>query len=264
MTNMDYLQVFGAIEDDLIVKALETPCPKYLYTTEKSQKKKQRIKRVVLIAAALSVLLGAATALAAGPLKGTWFANVLFGNGSSKAVAEKGISLLDIREDAPKKSPGHMVDFAQVQEMLGIDLLDSPLYTSREVSYRPLVPYEKLDPKGRRLGKGREIERVDLWFPSCVVYPDQKNKSISLTMVLFTGHATENTLLGFEGPDAAGQKKYSSSYRMQTLGAEAILYGVEWDHSRLTAAFAYNGIYYEFTGQNVSEEEMIQLLDSLE
>ncbi len=255
----EFLDLLGHVDEDILIKAIDMDDPEM--TKRRAHIHMRRWKHIVWIAAALLLLAGSLTALGMGPLRDTWMATILFGNGSNEIVLESNVKLLDIRDDAPKTRLD--VTLTQAEGITGIPFLSSSWYTSDAVYYRPWVPYQEKDPKGRRLGKGKEIERIDLWYPRCVVMPDGGGH-ISCSITLFTTHASENTILAGDGLDATGGKTGAKTCTLETLGVEAVLYRTDWDEERITAALIHNDVYYAFIGEGVSEERMEEFLHSLQ
>lgn len=264
MTSEKLMDLLGDIDDSILSKAIDADNSvdsKELCSGKSASIKKMTIKKIVLIAAAVLLLIGSVTALAAGPLRDTWVGKIIFGSGSSELILDENIKLIHINEDAPKQNC--TVSLIQAEEMIGVDLLNSPLFTNPEIYYKPFVPYDHVDPKGRRLGKGKEIESIDLWYANSVVYPDSNGtKYISTNITMLTDHATENTIPD-NGLDATGGKEHAETYTLTSLDAAAVFSRVDWDKSRLSAELLYKDIYYQFVGINVSEDEMKAFLDTL-
>ena len=159
------------------------------------------------------------------------------------------IAYIEIANDVPINKENGMT-LSEVKN-LGFNILVSDLTTSDWIGY------------GTSLAKNR-IARIDLWYPAFVEYQNEENKCIDASMRFLTQYADEAHILPFEGGiDASGGKQIENVYHIKTLDVDAVLYGNDWSDERLTAAFVYENILYTFIGSNISEGEMIGVLESL-
>jgi hypothetical protein len=216
----------------------------------KNLKKKLTLWKKVAVAAVFLIMFSTilSTTGSAQYLLNTWISRVNIGDGNKEIVLNEKIGLIHINENASKNDLPD-ITLKQAEDVIGIDFLDSIMYTSNVLSYRPLI----LD---------KEIEMINLWYPSCVAYDGSKDKYISGDFMLLTVKATKSVMPN-EDIDATGQKEFSISYKSSTLNTTVIVYGVKWSKSRLTAVFDYKNVHYTFIGNNVSETEMIKFIESL-
>jgi hypothetical protein len=134
----------------------------------------------------------------------------------------------------------------EAEKMLGIDLLTYQEATTDELSYRSLLSEDK-------------IGRIDLWYAGFVEYPNSvpeespDYKRISESMNFLTQYADEGYWSAFEeGVDAQGGKDALRTHHIASIDTDAIIYGADWDETRLTATFIYENVMYTFTANNVS------------
>jgi hypothetical protein len=217
--------------------------------TENSIKKPIAWKRFAAVAAGfIMVLTILGTTGSAQYMAHLWTSRVNIGDGSKEIILNQEVGLIHIKEDAPKKELDG-ISIKQAEDILGIDLLDSAMY-SNDLNYMPLIP-------------DKEIERVGLWYPACVVYgSDENDKNISGSFLFLTDKATESVMSN-EGIDPIGGKVLLRTYKSSNLNTTVILYGVDWSKARITAVFDYKNVDYSFIGNNVSETEMIEFIESL-
>jgi hypothetical protein len=217
-------------------------------TPQISQRKVSTWKKVTAAAACLIIALTVLTTTGTAKyLAGLWTSRINLGDGSRDIILNKKVGLIHIKEDASKKDLAE-ITLKQAEYMLGIDLLDSSMYSKDVLYYTPLI----LD---------RDIERVDLWYPFCLG-SEESDKYISGDFMLLTDKATEHVIPD-QDIDATGQKELSRTYKSTALNTTVVIYGVKWSKARLTAVFDYKNIHYMFIGNNVSETEMIDFIESL-
>ena len=162
---------------------------------------------------------------------------------------------------------------AEVEKTLGIDILTSDMATSNILYYKPLL-------------SGKKIGRVDLWYPGFIDdtdldrYIDAKiangvsedeyqaleaqRNGVALSVSFITEYADEGYVSAFEeGIDAGGGKKIEATYHIDSLNVDAIIYTYDWSNTRLVASFVYDNMLYQLYGNNITQEEMVTILDSL-
>jgi len=180
--------------------------------------------------------------------------------GGGQSVEISGIGYITIADTVKAhKGPGFMpMKVNEVEAMLGINLLTSKAAATDDIGY------DTLSVKGK-------IGRIDLWNADFIEYPNEvpegseNYKSISASMCFLTQHADEGLWSPFsEGIDATGGKEVKQTYHINALDTAAVIYGVDWSDQRLSAAFVYENIFYTFIGNNLSEAEMIDVLENLE
>lgn len=265
--------VFGNLSDEEIaeISDIDLECPINEFTFRRIQAASLRkaglkdeagitggsIKRLIAwkkFAAAAAGLIMVLTILgttgSAQYLAHLWTSKIGINDGSGEEIIlNEEVGLIHIKEDAPKKELDE-ISLKQAEDILGIDLLDSAMYSNDHINYIPIIP-------------DKEIERVDLWYPACVVYgSDANDKYICGSFLLLTDKATESVISN-EGIDPTGGKVMLRTYKSSNLNTTVILYGVDWSKARITAVFDYKNVDYSFIGNNVSEKEMIEFIESL-
>ena len=137
----------------------------------------------------------------------------------------------------------------QVEEILGFHILDY------KDTYTKTIYYDT------GLNDNKTIGRVDLWWAN---FTKEDNKSISVLASMLNVGADEKYVLAFkEGLDASGEKELNEVYEIKNLNTKVVIYGNDWDSSRLNATFVYDDILYQFIGNNYSKEEIINILENL-
>lgn len=215
--------------------------------TEKKIKKPNTWKKTAVAAACIIIMLTIfSTTGLAQYVSDLWTSKVTIGDGNEEIILNEKVGLIHIKDDAPKKNAAN-ITLKQAEDMIGIDFLDSAMYTSDLLNYNPIVPR-------------KELESLYLWYPACVVYGD--DKYISGDYRLFTDKASKSVIPN-EDVDAAGGKKLLRTYNSSNLNTTVIIYGVDWSKARITAVFDYNNVHYSFIGNNVSETEMMEFISTL-
>lgn len=194
----------------------------------------------------------------------SWTTHVEFKN-DTKIEVNNESGFKNIPDNAPKVEkpqyvPGQIkpekpqsrieMNHDQIEEILGFHILD---YAN---TYTKTIYYDT------GLNDNGNIGRVDLWWGNFVKEND--NKYISVLVSMLNLGADKKYVLAFEeGLDASGEKELNDIYQIKNLDTKAVIYGNDWDSSRLTATFVYDDILYQFIGNNYSKEEMINILEKL-
>lgn len=270
MTNEKLLDLLGDIDDTVLTKSIDAATPQKVVF-----KRKKTVKRLLLIAAILILASTSLVVVAQNPLKNTWVAKIMLNSGEQEVVLKDEVRLVHIKQDAPKQALENPLTLTQAEEMLGVDLLTSPLFYKQEVYYNPVVEYYEILPNGKRAGKSTDIEQVHLWYSPCRTFDDADAdmKSISMSVIIITDLAKKE-YIPYDSPDAAGGKLYLRTYNLASADTSAVLCYCEAEGSgdvaasgrsydRITAELCYKDVYYQFIGNNITEAEMTQLLDSL-
>ena len=140
--------------------------------------------------------------------------------------------------------------YQELEEMLDFSILKLPENNTDEIYYRT------------ELNENGTIGRVDLWFPYFVKKSD--NKFISASVSMLNKYADESYINAFqEGLDASGEKQIEESYKSKNLDTKVILFINKWSNERLTATFVHDDILYRFIGENITQDEMISIIETL-
>jgi hypothetical protein len=202
-----------------------------------------------------------------------FFATMLSSENGTIPISE--IGTVSIKDTAIKTDNQSLIPMSMIEaeNMLGVDILNTKRATSYMVGYST---YQT----------GNRIGRVDLWYADFIDYSDEnrlideavansqnhdeyqklmrERKGISMSIAFLTPFADESLIDPFRtGIDATGGKNVDSSYALKNLGVDAVFYTNDWSDTRLTAAFVYNNMLYTFIGNNISVDEMFDILQSL-
>lgn len=200
------------------------------------------------LAAVLLISGLAAGAVFAEDIKALVSTVLSLGGGSTYPISE--IAPVKIKDTAVISADFISMSVGEAEEMLGIKLLTTDRATTSVVHYRT------------GLSQGR-IGRVDLWRPGFIDFGGNDEKRISMSVDFLTPEAGREYIDPFmEGIDASGQKEVLGTYPFELLG-EVVLYGNSWDDTRLTATFVYSDMLYTITANNLSQEEMLEIVESL-
>lgn len=78
-------------------------------------------------------------------------------------------------------------------------------------------------------------------------------------------YADMDYILAFqEVIDATGGKNIENEYISKNLDSNVVVYTNDWSPERLTATFVYDDILYCFMGNNISKDEMISIIETLQ
>jgi hypothetical protein len=185
----------------------------------------------------------------------------MIGDGKQEITLNKNVGLIHIKEDAPKNNQAD-ISLKQAEDLIGVRFLHSKMYSIDALQYMPIIPHN-------------EIEKVILWYAGCVMYgkdtiekyksgdfTGKDEKYISGDFTLLTDKATEHVIPD-QDTDATGGKVLLHSYKSGNLNTNVIIYGADWSKARITAVFDYKDIHYSFTGNNVTQKEMMEFIKTL-
>lgn len=149
-----------------------------------------------------------------------------------------------------KYKSGIEMTYSEVEKMLGFKIL------KLELKEKPSVYYTT------SLNQDGSIGRVDLWISSFV--GESEEKYICLSVSMLNIGADSGYISAFHGDsDAVGGKIDGETYHLKNLDVDVVMYGNDWDSSRLNAVFVYKDIQYAFIGKNYSRDEMFKVLEQL-
>jgi len=180
------------------------------------------------------------------------------------------IATVDIKATALKDADMRQMTVTEAEDMLGVDILTSDKATSDILYYTSAM-------------SGDDIAAVRLYLPGFIDYSlenkeiDEKSanaktdaeyqeiegqrKWITLHIYFLTPYAGPE--YAEIGGDAGGQKSVENTYPLDNIGKEAIVYSYDWSDTRLNATFVYNDMLYTIYANNVSLDEMLDILYSL-
>lgn len=239
-----------AYSDIYISKDLEETI---LNMTVNQKKMKRKIPRYLV--AGISVFILATTIVYADEIKQwveSWSSSIKFEDGTEVKITENN-AFKKIPVTAKKTGelePAISMTHEEIESMLGFSILKSEKATSNEIGYRT------------ELNKNGSIGRVDLWWAR---FFGENDKSISISISMLNEKADKGYILAFqEGLDATGGKELENSYTSNKLGVNVLIYSNDWSNNRLTATFCYDNVLYDLIGKNISEQEMKDIIETLE
>jgi len=164
--------------------------------------------------------------------------------------------------------------FSEAEEMLGVDILCPRNAASDRLMYRSSL-------------SGNKIGCVSLYYADFMDYSEEnagldeaaaaakdndeyqaisaKRKWIVMDVTFLTPDAGEGFRDAFQsGVDAGGQKSVENTYALENIGVDAAVYTYDWSETRLNATFVYHDMLYALHADNVSPDEMLDILASLE
>ncbi|MBE6788634.1 MAG: hypothetical protein E7539_03110 [Ruminococcaceae bacterium] len=184
-----------------------------------------------------------------------WSSSILFEDGTKVDVVEN-MTYKNIPETAPKTirtedSVGSLrMTHQEVQKALGFKILNYEGATSDEMVYRT------------GLNDDGSIGRVDLWWAYFVYENEDKNISLSISM-LNKGADLGYVLAFQEGLDAAGGKKLEDTVTIESLNTKAVVYTDRSHSNKLAITFVYDNVIYDFLGFDYTQEEMLSVIEQL-
>lgn len=225
-------------------------------TINKEKQGNKRFKFAYLLFALLITCMISVSVVYAKEIKeiiNNWTSSITFKDGTQMKISDY-ITYVKIKDNAIKtKEFDSMISMnsEEVEKMLGIKLLKSNLATSDIIGYKT------------GLNEDDTIGRIDLWLADYIHYEEEKY--ISMSIAFLNKNADKGYILAFEeGLDATASKDLKNLYHINSINADAVIYKNEWSKERLTVTFLYNNMVYSIIGNNVSAEEMIQILNSLQ
>ena len=94
---------------------------------------------------------------------------------------------------------------------------------------------------------------------------EEQKKTISMSVSFLTQYAWNGQIEAFEeGIDATWGKELDNIYYFENLDVNVVIYGSDWDDTRLTAVFVYNDCLYQLIANNYTVEELCLVIESLD
>ncbi|MDD2435565.1 MAG: hypothetical protein PHO63_04850 [Bacilli bacterium] len=181
-----------------------------------------------------------------------WSSSIFLENGSKVEISKNNTfkKISKNIEKTEENGPMKTITISEFEKMLGFSILKSDQSTSSEVSYMT------------GLNKDGSIGRMDVIISDFIVYSEEKN--ISLHASFLNEDADEGYILAFkEGLDATGGKDIDNTYSIKNLNINVVIYTNDWDSKRLSATFVYDNILYKLTGKNITENEMLEIIENI-
>ncbi len=152
----------------------------------------------------------------------------------------------DIAEEPPQ------ITFKEVEDMLGFNILN---------------PYDKLnDAVSYNTHSDEEGNIKRVFIDSSIVEWTEENPKrwLSFHATILTQNATEEEFLASEeGIMVSADKVVEDSYHSTNLDTDIMFFSYDWSETRFTVIFAYDDILYQFNGEGVSREEIIEIIENL-
>ena len=181
-----------------------------------------------------------------------WSSFLRFENGKQVTVIENA-SFKKIPESAPKTDDNASLemDYRDVENVLGLNILSYSDVSSNEMYYKTSQ------------NEDGSIGRVDLWCPEFLRESNQKYMTFSIAIL--NEDADEGYVAAFEeGLNAAGGKELKNVVQNKKLGTEMIVYTDGSYDNKICIAFVHDSIYYQFSGFEYTEEEMLDVIRQME
>lgn len=189
----------------------------------------------------------------------SWSASVEFEDGTKVNIVENA-NFKEISKNAIKSENLVSMTHDEIEQSLGFHILDYEHTTSKSMGY------------STSLNSNGEIGTVHLWWSSFIDNTngqfgkdgDKTGKVISVDISILNKGAEERYIYPFlEGKDATGEKELDQVYEIKNLNTKAVIYGNNWDKTRITASFVFDDVYYQLISYNYTKEEIIELLEKL-
>lgn len=181
--------------------------------------------------------------------------SISFEDGTKVDIA-KNVPFKEIPETAPKniRTEDHYslmgMTHAEVEAALGFNILKYDGVTSEQIGYDTL------------LNDDGTIGRVNLWWANFL--KESENKYITLSISMLNKGAAYGYIDAFvQGIDAAGGKKLENTVKINSLGVDAVVYTDRSSEDKLAVTFIYDNVYYQFSGHNYSQSEMLSIIEEL-
>lgn len=242
------VMVSSSLEDEILNKTI-------------NKKEEKSFKYAYMIISCLIGIIGLGTFSVYGDeLKDiiqSWSSKVEFESGEEVKITEAS-SFKNIPDDMPEYIEGKgktSMRHSEIEEVLGFNILFSDMATSDRLGYSSLLNPKDVDNPGK-------IGRVDLWYAKFI--EESEDKQISMNVAFLTQYAWWGQVDAFEeGLDATGGKELDGTYYVENLDTNVVIFGNDWDSTRLTAIFEYDDILYELIANNYTSEELIEVIESM-
>ena len=183
-----------------------------------------------------------------------WDTGVEFEDGTKVTLIENA-NFKEININAKKSEEPIDMTHDEVERNLGFHILDYDNTSTKTIGY------------STDLNEDGSIAVARLWWANFITNNDENwnnIKAVSVSITILNKYAEEKYVLPFfEGLDATSEKELDQVYEIKSLDTKAVIYGNSWDKRRLTAAFVYDNVVYEFIGRNYTKDEIIEILENL-
>lgn len=181
-----------------------------------------------------------------------WKSSVKFENGDEVEIASN-VSCKKIPNEALISEKCVELTLQEVEEMLGFHLLDNDSEQNKTVAYST---YENED---------GSLGMVQIWRGNW--RSGENGGVINMNITILNEGADKGYVISFEeGIDAMGGKELIGEFFSERLSTSIILYSagtIDGEGGVLTATFEYDSVLYEVSGDGVTEEEILEIIESL-
>ena len=179
----------------------------------------------------------------------SWSTGVEFEDGTKVTLIENA-NFKEINKNARKSENLISMTHDEVEHNLGFHFLDYEHTSSKSIGYSTY------------LNSNGSIGLIYLWWADFIDNTNGKDISVSIS-ILNKGAEDRYVYPFLEGKDATGEKELEQVYEIKNLNTKAVIYGNNWDETRLTASFVYDNVYYQFISYNYTKDEIIEILEQL-
>ena len=161
------------------------------------------------------------------------------------------------------KEDGNLIPmkWSELEDMLGFSLLGGASEYDGNVNY-----YTSLNKDG-------SVAVVHLWIPHYKAFGEPLyteegdkyyGKIINLSVDILDVNAEKGYVEAFKvGTDAMGGKELAEKYYSKGLDTEVVIYNTNNSEEYVSAVFGYDGAYYSLQGENVSVDEMKEVIEGM-
>ena len=242
-------EIKNAFSDVCVSEKLER---KILNMTINKKEKFHKKFKLAYVCSIVAICLLTVTIVYAKEIKDffqNWSTYIDLGDGTKVKISENNI-FKDIPATAIKTEESRLMTYQEIEKMLSLPILKFQDANTNEIYYSTL------------LNSDGTIGEITLWMPYFLKQSEEKY--ISASVKILNKNADEGYILAFnEGIDATGNKNIKNSYKSRNLNTDIIIYMNDWSEERLTATFVYDDILYTFIGHNISNDEMISMIETL-
>lgn len=153
------------------------------------------------------------------------------------------------------------MQWSELEKMLGFSLLGGGNEMDGTVCY------------GTYLNEDGSVAVVNLWITPYKVFGEPLytedgdkyyGKIIHLSVDVLDINAEKGYVEAFKvGTDAMGGKELVEKYHSKSLDTEVVIYNTNNSDDYVSAVFGYDGAYYRLQGENVSVDEMKEVIEGM-
>lgn len=248
MKHENISKVIGSINEKYIIEA-----ENYSSKAKRYCVKSFFIKAPAAACLFLCLLIGTATYAAYEAYE--WSSSILFEDGSEVKFVENA-PFKEIPDSAPKtkqtEDSRNTISMAhsEIEKVLGFHILNYDNITSDKIVYETMQ------------NEDGSIGRIDLWWADFLRVSEEKYMTLHISML--NKGADKGYVLAFEdGHDAAGGKKLEKIVPLDSLDTQIVVYKSDSHENKISMAFVYDGVWYQFGGYDFTESEMLSVIEQM-